>query len=1089
MPPIIAAVATVAQSIFEAVGVGEALEISYGAYVAAATVLVTTGVSMIVSGVVGLISGALSGGQRPSSMIVSARDANAPWRLVYGFTRLAGVVTFVATSGENNGWLYLVLTLCKGTIQSIDTMYFNGAAIPVTPSTIYSGSDGGCFDGVGTQWGNNGNGLTVHVEYDLGNPANASQPFPGLAAEMPGYWTSACLQRGHAKAYVRLLWNQNLFSTGVPNITFDVHGRKVYDPRNSTTAWSANPALCLRDYLTDQTIGLQADASTEINDASFIAAANVCDQTVSLKGTISSIVPGNNTGDKGSGYKTGDLIGISGGNGDAAGWVANTNDAGAVNTINVSDPGSGYSSANEVATSGGSGHGLVVDITATSGTEPSYTCNGAFEVTETPSQATNDMCLAMAGYLTYVQGQFMAFAGAWQTPSVTLQDSDFRAALEIQTRYSRRDVFNSVHGTYLSEANDWQPSDYPAIIDGTWVNEDGIPLWKQIDLPFTTSASMAQRIAKIQLERSRRQITMTAHCKLTAGMIQPADVIMLTHPRFGWNQKTFLVTDVSFVTDKDKGDEAPALGVDLILQETDQNIYSWTAGDEIAAIAPALAPLPDPGNVAAPTNVTASSGASVAAVGADGIIINRILLQWTPAADSYVQNGGHYMIEYRLSSGPGPWLPAIVVDGASSNAYIAPVSGNTNYDIAIWSVNKSGSSSVVVEVLSVNTNVLISTFTGQAGTVATLANFTQDNLKGGSVYQQTPISWNSENAIQNPVFQYDSVGKQAAGWSGSGLVVSDTLPTGGTGNCLKATGANFSGNIFSNPLPLVPGQSYLYTAWIKTGGAGSWHLYFGNYADGDLGPLGAPTLWTPISATYAVPTNSTELIGQLDIVNGGATADWCEVWGASVVKLRNLDTEVSDGTLHVRSTATEAAGGLRAYTIIDSGNVVISSGLDMARSYTNKNADNIPAGSAYEILSIARQNAGLDTSGNLLFKGLKQTQFTTGTTIPSSISAIPPSLSITTHGYPVLILAVISATAGGAGNDSLQPYIYRDGVAITASAYLGNSNFAHGANDTKSILWLDDAPSAGSHTYELYGFSISGAMSVTGGTLFVMEFA
>lgn len=153
-------------------------------------------------------------------------------------------------------------------------------------------------------------------------------------------------------------------------------------------------------------------------------------------------------------------------------------------------------------------------------------------------------------------------------------------------------------------------------------------------------------------------------------------------------------------------------------------------------------------------------------------------------------------------------------------------------------------------------------------------------------------------------------------------------------------------------------------------------------------------------------------------------------------------------------------------------------------------ADNVGAGSNYAILSIARQNAGLDASGNLLFKSIKQAQFTAGQSIPSSTTSIAPSLSITTHGYPVIILAVLGIQAGTASAASLQPYIYRDGSPIVAYATFGGGwNVPAGAVDLKTLLYIDNAPAAGSHTYQMYGYSGGSGATVEGGYFVIWEFA
>jgi predicted phage tail protein len=102
-----------------------------------------------------------------------------------------------------------------------------------------------------------------------------------FVSDAPG-WTTDHRLRGIAYVAVRLEYNGDIFPLGIPNVSAVVKGKKVYDPRTDTTAWSENAALCIRDYMTsDYGFGCDAD---EIDDAYFIAAANVCDEGVALSG-------------------------------------------------------------------------------------------------------------------------------------------------------------------------------------------------------------------------------------------------------------------------------------------------------------------------------------------------------------------------------------------------------------------------------------------------------------------------------------------------------------------------------------------------------------------------------------------------------------------------------------------------------------------------------------------------------------------------------------------------------------------------------------------------------------------------------------
>jgi hypothetical protein len=53
-----------------------------------------------------------------------------------------------------------------------------------------------------------------------------------------------------AYLYIRMKYDQSAYPNGIPLFTAVVRGKRVFDPRSSTTAWSDNAALCIRDYLT-----------------------------------------------------------------------------------------------------------------------------------------------------------------------------------------------------------------------------------------------------------------------------------------------------------------------------------------------------------------------------------------------------------------------------------------------------------------------------------------------------------------------------------------------------------------------------------------------------------------------------------------------------------------------------------------------------------------------------------------------------------------------------------------------------------------------------------------------------------------------
>jgi hypothetical protein len=589
MPPIIIGIA--------ALGVGLAggtLTLATGImlFTTMSATLIGLGAAMILGG----ISSALTKKGLPSGLMhniagreVTVRQAAAPWRIAYGASRGGGVITFLHCTGTNNEFLHIVITLAKGKIQAINTMYFDAVAVPLD----------GSGDATGTYAG------YVHVQKNLGDPAESGQGLTDLATAVPTKWTANHLQRGHAKVYVRLKWNADLFPNGAPNPTFDLQGRLVYDPRTPATAYSNLAALIAADYIVNTQFGLKAVYADEVDNTLLIAAANLCDENVTLKA---------------------------------------------------------------------------------GGTEDRYTINGVFDTTEDPINVLHQMVGAMGGYVVYVGGKWQIYGGAYRAASITLTESDARASLKVKSRLSKQEIFNGVKGTFFSEANKWQAADFPSVDGAAYLTEDGNErCWQDIQLPFTTSVSTAQRLAKLILERTRRQITVEYPAKLSAYRLQPPDVVQVTNTRFGWSAKTFEVQDTRLAVD-----EEGALACDLVLRETDATVYSWTpATDEKGAGGVGSTDLPNIRTVAAPTSLVLSSGDAAATTGNDGLRVPRLKATWVAPADQAVLSGGHIIVQYKKHA-DSVWIGIGTARGNATEFYIAPVTVGTAYDVRLYAVNSSG---------------------------------------------------------------------------------------------------------------------------------------------------------------------------------------------------------------------------------------------------------------------------------------------------------------------------------------------------------------------------------------------------------------
>ena len=187
-------------------------------------------------------------------------------QIIYGKVRVGGARIYDEATGENNKYLHRVVAVAGHEIQSFDEIYINDEIVTldgsgnVTSPSKYNGK--------------------VRIKLHLGSPNQTADTF--LVNES-AHWTTEHRLRGIAYMYIRLAFDADVFPNGIPEITATISGKKVYDPHTSTTAWSDNPALCLRDYLTSS-YGI-AEETANIDDTLVTAAANVCDQTNTIAGT------------------------------------------------------------------------------------------------------------------------------------------------------------------------------------------------------------------------------------------------------------------------------------------------------------------------------------------------------------------------------------------------------------------------------------------------------------------------------------------------------------------------------------------------------------------------------------------------------------------------------------------------------------------------------------------------------------------------------------------------------------------------------------------------------------------------------------
>lgn len=158
-------------------------------------------------------------------------------QIIYGQSKVSGTVVYLSVTGTKNEYLHMVIAVAGHEVQEIGDVYFN-------EDLVLTGSADGSATGKYAGYAD------IYKKLGASGQTAFSTLVTDTASLTDGKWTSAHKLTGIACVYVRLKWSTEVFVGGIPNVSFIVKGKKVYDPRTATTAYSANPALCLRDYLT-----------------------------------------------------------------------------------------------------------------------------------------------------------------------------------------------------------------------------------------------------------------------------------------------------------------------------------------------------------------------------------------------------------------------------------------------------------------------------------------------------------------------------------------------------------------------------------------------------------------------------------------------------------------------------------------------------------------------------------------------------------------------------------------------------------------------------------------------------------------------
>ena len=197
-------------------------------------------------------------GTQMSGTTTTVREPASTRTMVYGRARVGGSIVYLDSTGTDNEYMHMVIAVAGHAIDAYEEVWFNDEKVW---DSGYVGS-----------WA-----TYVNLNFHDGTQTTADANLVSRSTQ----WTTDHKLLDTAYIYVRLKYDAEQFANGLPNISTVVRGKKVYNPATSTTVWSQNPALIVRDYLLDSKYGLAEDAAN-INATSVSTAQTLCDQDVAL---------------------------------------------------------------------------------------------------------------------------------------------------------------------------------------------------------------------------------------------------------------------------------------------------------------------------------------------------------------------------------------------------------------------------------------------------------------------------------------------------------------------------------------------------------------------------------------------------------------------------------------------------------------------------------------------------------------------------------------------------------------------------------------------------------------------------------------
>jgi hypothetical protein len=627
--------------------------------------------------------------------------------VVYGTRRVGCQVVYMDVSNNDSRHVFLVYALSVGECEEVlgKTIQLDGN--PLTDSARFKY---GCYIGSDKISSGSGSLNTVsqvgptisagagqfgtsptsryRITFNIHHGATSQTADPMLVASMPN-WTSSHRLDGICYIAAHYKFDKEGMFAGIPQMTVQVRGKKVYDPRDSgqtfgtpsTYEFSSNPALCFLDYITNNEYGKGLTAS-QINMSTFSSAANVCDTQVDqpyFNGTAQSVTWSANSGD--------DFFTISGTGANDVWWQ---NKIGQI--IKLFDAnGNGVLDGNEIKEIQRTHffeqveqYLVYIDGTFTSsyssqtGTSllkvKRFTCNGYLDTNKNVMENAKELLANMRGIFLYINGQYELQIEDTGSSSFSITDDHIIADAGISVDYGNKDKkANKVIIEFFNANKKYELDTATVLHDATpeYYSDDNDEILEiKAEFPYITDPYIAYNMGKTILTRSRKQRTIQFLGTPEMYKLNVGDIVDLTYAGLGISSaNNNHIHRVEALELQPNG----LVAVSLIEYF---DVYTWQTPPQEPV--EELANLPSAYAVKAPTNITFTDTNSSST--------GRPFLSWDEPTDF-----PDYQYRINVVDSSGNQVLNKIVDVTNVDLNFLPV--GTNYVASISSLNTLNSES------------------------------------------------------------------------------------------------------------------------------------------------------------------------------------------------------------------------------------------------------------------------------------------------------------------------------------------------------------------------------------------------------------